>query len=59
MSDSVTIQVSDGASVWRTYESGLPNDPQFYQAAMRSASRSHPQYRIRAIDGDGRVVDVW
>jgi len=48
---AIQIQVAD-ASVWRTIESGLPNDPQWYSRAMREASRAYP------VDSEVRVVDI-
>jgi hypothetical protein len=55
--NSVRVEVSDN-SAWRVVESGLPDDPQWYQRAMREASRAHPGRRVRAVDSEGRVLDI-
>ena len=54
---TVEIQVWD-VSTWRTYERGIPNIPAFYVGAMRDAARSYPGRRVRAVDEDGRLVDL-
>jgi hypothetical protein len=53
----IEIQIYD-VSAWRTYERGLPNDPQWYERAIREASRFYPGRRIRAVDQQGRIVDI-
>lgn len=58
MMDVVRVEISN-FSAWRVYESGLPNDPQWYSRAMGEAAQAYPGHRVRTVDSQGRVVDVW
>ena len=56
MSD-IQIQAQDTTGNWRTYLTVL-NQSQRILSEMRSLQSRYPDYRIRAIDSDGRVVDI-
>jgi hypothetical protein len=56
MSD-VQIQAQDTTGNWRTYLI-VKNQSQRILSEMRSLQSRYPNYRIRAIDNDGRVVDI-
>ena len=53
----ISIQAQDKSGMWRTY-SRVQNNSQRIRDAMVELQRQHPDYRIRAIDGDGRIVDM-
>jgi hypothetical protein len=56
MSD-IQIQAQDTTGNWRTYLIVM-NQSQRILSEMRSLQSRYPNYRIRAIDSDGRVVDI-
>jgi len=53
----IYIQAQDTTGNWRTY-SIVINQSQRILSEMRSLQSRYPDYRIRAIDSDGRVVDI-
>ena len=53
---TASIQARDTAGNWRTYSS-CPNGGQFVLQAMRSLQAFYPNFRIRAVDQDGRIID--
>lgn len=53
----VLIQAQDLSGIWRTYNV-VQYDSQRITAAMRDLKRQFPQYRIRAVDDDERIVDI-
>jgi len=55
--DSVLIQLQDASGNWRTY-SIVMNFSQRVLSEMRSLQSRYPNYRVRAVDNDGRVVDI-
>lgn len=55
--DYVQIQAQDISGNWRTYQNVL-NQPQRIFAAMKEVQRMFPNFRIRAIDTNGRVIDI-
>lgn len=57
MFNTVFVQAQDTVGVWRTY-SVTVNDPIVLLATMQSLKIRFPTYRIRAIDPDGRIVDI-
>lgn len=57
MIDNVEIQVQDLSGNWRTYHITENND-QLISMRMKELKSSHPDKRIRAIDSQGRVVDI-
>jgi hypothetical protein len=57
MNDQIEIQAQDNSGMWRTYHVTM-NDSQRILAEMRSIQSRYPNYRVRAIDQNGRVVDI-
>jgi len=57
MSDYIQKQMEHGAGSWRTYNTTI-NNSQFIVHAMRNLKKTHPNKRIRAVDKDGRLVDM-
>jgi hypothetical protein len=55
--DRVEIQAQDTTGNWRTYHT-TDNSPQRILSEMKSLQSRYPNYRIRAIDQNGRVVDI-
>ena len=55
--NDVDIQVQDPSGNWRTYAITV-NDSQMILARMKELARTFPNHRIRAIDKNGRVVDI-
>ena len=55
--DSVMIQARDTTGNWRTYLIVM-TDPQRILSEMRSLQSRYPSYRIRAVDGHDRVIDM-
>lgn len=53
----VQIQAQDRSGIWRTY-AHVQNNSQRILVAMRELRREYPDFRIRAIDRDGRIVDI-
>ena len=53
----IYIQAQDTTGNWRTY-SIVMNHSQRILSEMKSLQSRYPDYRIRAIDSDGRVVDI-
>jgi hypothetical protein len=55
--DMVHIQAQDTTGVWRTYHTTM-NDSQRILQEMTSLKDKLPEYRVRAVDANGRVVDI-
>ena len=55
--DNVEIQAQDGTGNWRTYSYAL-NNPQRIINEMRQLSNNYPNARVRAVDSNGRIVDI-
>jgi hypothetical protein len=55
--DRIEIQAQDTSGMWRTYHVTM-NDSQRIVAEMRSIQSRYPNYRVRAVDQNGRVVDI-
>lgn len=55
-SDDAYIQVQI-SGVWQTFCSTL-NDPQYILSEFRNAKNLYPNYRIRAVDKDERLLDI-
>jgi hypothetical protein len=53
----VFVQAQDTVGVWRTYTI-TANDPILILTSMRSLKTRFPEYRVRTIDSNGRVVDI-
>jgi hypothetical protein len=55
--DQVEIQVQDITGNWRTYHITL-NNSQMILSEMKQLSNQFPGQRVRAVDMDGRIVDI-
>lgn len=55
--DRVEIQAQDTTGNWRTYHTTDTNSQRIL-SEMKSLQSRYPDYRIRAIDQNGRVVDI-
>jgi hypothetical protein len=55
--DRIEIQAQDTSGMWRTYHVTM-NNSQRIVAEMRSIQSRYPNYRVRAVDQNGRVVDI-
>jgi len=55
--DQIQIQARDTSGNWRTY-CLVMNQSQRILAEMKSLQSRYPNYRIRAVDHSGRVVDA-
>jgi len=55
--DQIQIQARDTSGNWRTY-CLVMNQSQRILAEMKSLQSRYPDYRIRAVDHSGRVVDA-
>lgn len=53
----IQIQADFGTGNWRTV-SNVMNNAQYIAHAMKSAAKIHPTKRIRAVDANGRLVDM-
>lgn len=58
MSDNSYIQIqADFSGNWRTV-SHVMNNSQYIAHAMKSVAKMHPTKRVRAVDSNGRLVDM-
>jgi hypothetical protein len=55
--NTVHIQAQDPTGNWRTYHT-TANEPQRILSEMKTLQSRLPNYRVRAVDQDGRVVDI-
>ncbi len=55
--DNVEIQAQDSTGNWRTY-SYVINNPQRITNEMQQLAQNFPGARVRALDSNGRLVDV-
>jgi hypothetical protein len=57
MATQAHIQAQDKSGNWRTYDTTSSN-PQYVLKAMQSLQKTYPKYRVRAVDKDGRLIDI-
>ena len=55
--DSVMIQAQDTTGNWRTYLIVM-SDPFRVTSEMKILQSRYPNYRVRAVDQNGRIVDI-
>lgn len=53
----INIQLQQGTGNWVTYQT-TTNNSFFIIQAMKQLSSRYPNSRVRAVDQDGRVVDI-
>lgn len=57
MDDSVQIQLQDITGNWRTYSITI-NHSQMILSEMQQLSDRYPGQRVRAVDMNGKIVDI-
>ena len=55
--NEVFIQAQDKSGMWRTYQT-TQNQSQLILIRMQEIKNRYPDFRVRAVDKDGRVVDI-
>jgi hypothetical protein len=55
--DDIEIQLQDLSGNWRTFSITL-NSSQMILQEMRSLAERYPGQRVRAVDSNGKVVDI-
>jgi hypothetical protein len=55
--DRIEIQAQDTTGNWRTYHV-TSNNTQRILSEMKSLQSRLPNFRVRAVDANGRVVDI-
>jgi hypothetical protein len=58
MDNDVEIQVQDTTGNWRTYHITNNTNSQIVLAEMRSLKSRYPDFRVRAVDRTGRLLDL-
>lgn len=53
----ISIQLQDQSGNWRTYHQ-TQNIPLLIRQSMEELKRQFPDLRIRAVDSEGRLVDI-
>jgi hypothetical protein len=53
----VEIQIQKGVDQWRTYTT-TNDDPGYISMIMMEVSQVNPEYRVRAVDNSGRLLDM-
>ena len=56
--DNVEIQVLDISNNWRTYNIVTNTNPAMIRSAMEGLRWQFPERRIRAVDNNGRLIDI-
>lgn len=55
--DQVQIQMQDISGNWRTFHITI-NNSQMILSEMRALASRYPDARVRAVDMDGRLIDM-
>jgi hypothetical protein len=58
MDNDVEIQVQDTTGSWRTYHITNNTNSQIVLAEMRSLKSRYPDFRVRAVDRTGHLIDL-
>lgn len=56
--EDVEIQAQDTTGNWRTYHITNTSNSQRILIEMRSLKSRYPDFRVRAVDGNGRLIDL-
>ncbi len=57
MNDSIEVQLQDQSGNWRTMAVTV-NVSAIIRARMEEVQRQFPRLRVRAVDRDGRLMDM-
>ena len=57
MDQRILIQVQDNVGTWRTYHTTF-NDSQLILMRMKEQKNIFPDKRVRAVDENGRLLDM-
>ena len=52
------VQVQDETGMWRD-TAATTYEPQIYLARMQEATQNHPGKRVRTVDENGRLLDIF
>lgn len=52
------VQVQDDSGMWRDVASTTHESP-VYRARMQEATQNHPGMRVRTVDDNGRLLDLF
>jgi hypothetical protein len=55
--NDVEIQLQDQSGMWRTYLITI-NNSQMIQIRMKELKDRYPELRVRAVDRNGRLIDM-
>jgi hypothetical protein len=55
--DNIHIQAQDQSGMWRTYHTTI-NQSQKILIEMQNLKNRYPDFRVRAVDDNGRLVDL-
>jgi phage terminase large subunit-like protein len=55
--DQVQIQLQDTTGNWRTFHVTM-NNSQMILSEMKQLASRYPNQRVRAVDMDGKLVDI-
>jgi hypothetical protein len=58
MDNDVEIQVQDTTGNWRTYHITNNTNSQVVLTEMKSFKSRYPDFRVRAVDRTGRLLDL-
>ena len=58
MDNGMEIQAQDTTGNWRTYHITNINNSQVVLIEMRSLKSRYPDFRVRAVDRNGRLIDL-
>ena len=56
--ERIDIHVQDESGNWRTYNSIMQNNSLLIIMSMRNLKDKFPDKRVRAVDQDGRIIDI-
>lgn len=58
MEQTVIIQIQDVGGNWMDVQRTMTNHDRYTFSLMEQAQRNYPGKRVRAIDQDGRIIDI-
>jgi len=58
MENTITIQIRDVGGNWLSVQNTMTNDDRYIYSLMESAQSGYPGKQVRAVDQNGRIVDM-